>query len=194
MKYFIVNTLPFALEGQVVVKRRPGEIASRAYRLSTGERVGWPGIVTLEMAKDRGRTLAGLVANTMSMLIVRKEMADVFMHLENSDLLEVLPAEIRSPEGQVVSREYSVLNPLEPADCLDVKASQCKLSGNDVVGLDEDKVVLTEAKIPRRSLFRMSRYPSSYVVSSEALKTIKALSIGELNVYLHDVVVAVGGD
>lgn len=143
---------------------------------STGESAAavWPADARCVMSsKLGGMVLADFVSNTLSLLIVHKRVKEI-MEKVNRGPTEYLPLSILNHKKRLASTDYFVANPLGTYDVLDLKASDIKRSGADVVKVKT--FVLDPVKMKRApDLFRPNESPESYFISKRIATELRKL-------------------
>lgn len=114
------------------------------------------------------------MANPLSCMVVSKRLADGLRD-EKVDRLEYLPVSIIDHKGKVASKDYFILNPLEPVDCIDRKNSKFKASA---ILPDEitrfEKLVIDESAVPGgRKIFRMKGFGNIALVAKTLADSLK---------------------
>jgi len=95
-----------------------------------------------------------------SMLIIISPKLRDFLRSQRLTRVEYLPISIRNHKGKVATRDYCILHPIDPVDCLDLKKSKVEWGMIDKTCIDEvTKLVIDETKIePSRAVFRMKSF------------------------------------
>ena len=108
------------------------------------------------------------------MVIVASERLKKFFESRNTKFLEYLPVRIIDHKGKPVNREYFILNPILPVDCLDNEKSNVKWS--EIVEGDirsVQRIILDPTRIdPDRELFRLHRYFDPILVRRDVAEAI----------------------
>jgi len=107
-------------------------------------------------------------------LIVGSARLRRFLESRDTSFLEYLPVSIRNHKGRVASKDYFVVNPIVPVDCLDEDASEAEAS-SIIPGEIEmvQRLVLDPQRVdPAREIFRIARFPEITVVQRKLAEAI----------------------
>ncbi|HWU41802.1 MAG TPA: DUF1629 domain-containing protein [Bdellovibrio sp.] len=95
----------------------------------------------------------------LNMLIVVSKSLKSFLQAQDISKMEFLPVSIVDQRGKVMSKEYSILHPLELIDCMDRSASEFEM---DIIDPDSfgtiSKLVLDESLTEDRKIFNMKGF------------------------------------
>jgi hypothetical protein len=105
---------------RAIVRAPPTNVDAEAVaRLGRGQPVA---IAVPDLAIESGDQLTPLLGNTLGWLIVDQQLL-AFIKQHGRCVSQDLRAVLRDAAGKMVSESYTVVNPLEPYDCVDAKAS-----------------------------------------------------------------------
>jgi len=112
----------------------------------------------------------------ISMLIVGSARLVAFLRTRVSTNLEFLPVAIANHKKKIISRDYSIIHPTDPVDCLDMTKSAPRWSTIDKETINKVKMlVIDEKKVdPTRSLFRPRSFFRVVLVKRELAEAIDA--------------------
>jgi hypothetical protein len=122
------------------------------------------------MSDDHPRSI-GLLDNVMNLadLIVVHARLKGFLEAKALKNLEYLPVSILNHKGRTASRDYFIVHPLVPQDCLDVQKSGVRF--NAIIRTDISSVrqlVLDPSRIdPDVRLFRLAHFTLPVLVDKE---------------------------
>lgn len=107
-------------------------------------------------------------------LIVVSDLLKVFLEDRQIVKVEYLPISIINHKGRVASKEYWIVHPIEPVNCLDLKASGATTSAMDPEQVSfVKKLVLDEDELDEsRELFRPKHFSSVTLVHRELASAI----------------------
>jgi uncharacterized protein DUF1629 len=110
------------------------------------------------------------------MLIVGSGRLREFFESRAAPKVEYLPVAIIDHKGKVASKEYSIIHPLDPVDCIDQAASQVRWHEFDKNAIDGVKrLVIDESKVePERVLFRLKFFYWATLIRREVAELIDA--------------------
>ena len=162
----------------------PTGLGVKYARLSLGQAIAaeWPADASIPMADDRtGIKLGSLIGNTQSFLLLHRDVKDLIAAEHDRRggnwPIEYLPFTLINHKGRAHSKDYFVVNPIGPRDCINHKLSKIEyFKGNKDKVVDIDRLVLDPEKLREAPpLFRVKQDPWKYVFD-DALK--KALERG----------------
>ena len=109
-------------------------------------------------------------------LIVGSARLAQFLQARGLEAVEYLPVAVVNHKKKVVSRDYFIIHPVNPVDCLDIAKSGARFSKIDKTTADEvKKLVLDEKRIPStRELFRPKPFYDVVLASRELAEAIVA--------------------
>jgi hypothetical protein len=109
-------------------------------------------------------------------LIVASRRLKEFLESQALTHVEYLPVTILNHKNRPASKDYFIVHPIDPIECLDEKASGAQRSNIDTDTIQKLKrLVIDEAKIePTRSLFRAKHFPKVIFVRRTLADTIDA--------------------
>lgn len=139
------------------------------YDLKSGKSFAgvFPEDVEFEMSPDfpRNTVLTDNLMNEEGVVVCSAALKQ-FLEARGTACIEYLPVAIRNHKNRIASKDYFIITPLEPIDCLDETASGAE--ENLILPGEFDSVqrlVLMEEKIdPTREIFRIARFPNVTVV------------------------------
>jgi hypothetical protein len=110
------------------------------------------------------------------MLIVASPKLKAFVEARKLKKVEYLPLRIIDHKGKVASKDYFIIHPIEPVDCLDLEASGAIRSTIDTETIRKVKrLVLDESKLdPDRELFRPKGFYRATLVRRALAQAIDA--------------------
>jgi hypothetical protein len=112
--------------------------------------------------------------NNVNRVIVGSKRLREFFQARNSQCTEYLPVGIMGHKGKLLSREYCIIHPVMPVDCLNIEESG--VSWNRIVKekiRSVKRVVLDPGRIDmRRDIFRLNRYFDLILVRREVAEAI----------------------
>lgn len=107
-------------------------------------------------------------------IIVGSARLKSFLESQGIHHMEYLPVSIRNHKGKIASKDYFIINPTHPVNCLDEAASEPK--ANLILPGEIRKVnrlVLDQQKIdPSRDIFRIARFPMVTLVHRRLAESI----------------------
>lgn len=141
----------------------PLEGVDRDWELSEGvpRAASFPAGALLRMSNRHPRDIA-LTDNLINLgrLIVASARLKDFLQARGLKNVEYLPVSIINHKGRVASKDYFVVHPIVPQDCLDLQASGARYSHiipSDVASVQ--KLVIDPARVdPDVSLFKLKSY------------------------------------
>lgn len=185
MRYFIINLMPTVDMDYCVLEYAPEGTLDLSFRMSRGVPMGadHPSEPKWQMSEEFGGIkLPSLISNTANMLVVNRELKEVFERVEAP--VECLPFVLFNHKGRVASRDYFIINPLGSFDCLDVERSDIVRSENGIVAVDRH--VLDSRKMEEApDIFRVPESPEVIIVSHRLADEMK--KVNPTNVYLIEV-------
>ena len=183
MDYYSINKGPLVDRNLCVLDREPKGTNMFTHRMGEGHPMGdkYPANPEWQMSEKYGGTqLASLISSHY--LVVERRLKEVF---ERTGVpMECLGFTLHDRKGQVVSRDYFLLNPLGTFDCLHLEKSEIEYSDEvpgEIVGID--KYVLDSNKLRSApDFFRIKEDPYVYVLSHKLVDALQQLH--PTNVYL----------
>ena len=111
--------------------------------------------------------------NNIRYLIIGSERLKSFLESQCLTEVEYLKVAIRDHKGKKAAHYY-IVNPLEPIDCIDHKASGTVFDTAIKTDVDRLKrLVLRDDKLePERRIFRISGYPNAILVREDLARAI----------------------
>ena len=96
----------------------------------------------------------------ISLLIVGSIRLRTFLEKQCVPRVDYLPVTILNHKSKPVSSDYSIINPLEPIDCIDLEKSEARMDSMDKSTIEGvSRLVIDESKIEQgRVLFRPKRF------------------------------------
>jgi uncharacterized protein DUF1629 len=149
------------------------------FRLAQGEPLAatFPADVRFHMNPDfpNDLLLADNLENTDLCLVVSAKLREALEKRKLSHV-EYLPVSIINHRGRVASKDYSIVHPLNPVDCIDRDKSVFKESRIIPGRIDRfKKLVVNKARIPEdRTLFHMKDFSDIAVVRNDLAKALDA--------------------
>jgi hypothetical protein len=149
------------------------------FRLGQGEPLAetFPADVRFHMNPDfpTDLLLVDNLENTDLCLVVSAKLREALEKQKLSDV-EYLPVSIINHRGRVASKDYSIVHPLNPVDCIDRGKSVFKENRIIPGRIDRfKKLVVNRAQIPEdRRLFYMKDFSDIAVVRSDLAKALDA--------------------
>jgi hypothetical protein len=109
----------------------------------------------MDLDKPNDTLLTDNLFNT-DLLIVGSPRLTEFFELQGVPKVEYLPVAIINHKGKVISREYVIINPVEPVVCIDLNKSEVTWDEMDESTIEHvSRLVIDETKVePARALFR----------------------------------------
>jgi hypothetical protein len=159
------------------ITKLPKELDRRDWKLATGvPSTGWfPAGVSLDLARNKGGTLADAVPNVFYLQIVSQKLRDL-LAAESQARWEFLPVILRDRKRRPVDTSYFIANLLDVLPCVDMTASECELS--KVISGEVEyfrRLVLDVAKIPAAArAFRMREQPRTILVREDLARSLEA--------------------
>jgi hypothetical protein len=158
----------------------------KTFRLNDGTPLAaqFPGDVAFHMHPDYPNDLL-LVDNLLNrdMVIVASRRLQECVREHAPADVEYLPVSIVDHKGRIASKDYSIIHPVNPIDCIDMGNSVFEadlIDANDIESFD--KLVLDETKIPpARSLFRLRGFWEITLVRQDLAKAIDAMGLSGLS-------------
>jgi hypothetical protein len=144
----------------------------RAFRLTDGTPLAasFPADVSLQFNPDfpNDLLLADNMKNTSSLAIVSERLAAVVRDQVTTGI-ELLPVSLLDHKGGVASKDYFIVHPVDPLDCIDREQSVFEES---LIARGEieffDRLVLDDTRIPaERKVFRLKGFPDIILVQRE---------------------------
>jgi hypothetical protein len=110
------------------------------------------------------------------LLIVGSLKLAQFLQSRQANGLEYLPVAIANPKKKIVSKDYCIIHPTDPVDCLDVAKSGARWSKIDKQSINAvKKLVLQEDKIdPKREVFRLQSFFDVILVKRDLAEAMDA--------------------
>ena len=107
-------------------------------------------------------------------LIVGSGKLKQFLESRGANRLEYLAVSIRDHKGRIASKDYYVLNPIDPVECLDDESSVAEpsLILPDEIDSVQTLVLNVERIDPKREIFRIARFPIVTVVHRRLAEAI----------------------
>jgi len=110
----------------------------------------------------------------IDLLIVVSSKFKAFLESRNLKKVEYLPVTINNHKGRVASKDYYIIHPVEPVDCLDLEGSGAEM---DFIAKSEvssvERVVLDDTRIDyERELFKPSSFYEVTLVKRELAQAI----------------------
>lgn len=141
----------------------PPERVPRSFELYEGvpRAAGFPADALFRMSHDHPKNM-GLTDNLMNVgtLIVASLALKRFFEARPLKNVEYLPVTIVNHKERVASRDYFIVHPVVPQDCLDIQASGSTYSTlvpTDIV--DVDQLIIDPARVdPEVELFRLQHF------------------------------------
>jgi hypothetical protein len=154
----------------------PEEIGIDYFMMATGERIGdaYPSDARIRMSGEReGIRLGALIGNTLSYLIVHREVVDVTRPFCAEIDVEYLPFTLINHKGRVHSDAYLIVNPIGTESVLDLDLSEIlyfEMPGDpydgEIISLD-NPVIDPEKAAQAPPLFRLAESPDRIVASAD---------------------------
>ena len=164
-------------EGFCVVKPPSG--IKKAYQLDTGvsRAEGWPSDVACQMSPDYPKDIElsdNLFGARLAVVSGRIQAALVG---ENVNHVEFLPLTILNHKGRVAATDYSIMNPLDICDCIDMEQSE--VTRNPVDGesiMSCKRLVFRDDSIPPKwKVFRPKFATARILIRADIVKTLEAI-------------------
>jgi hypothetical protein len=112
--------------------------------------------------------------NNINRVIVGSKRLSDFLQARNPKCVEYLPVGIMGHKRKMLSRQYSIIHPIEPVDCLDIDRSG--VSWNKLVEgkiRSVKRIVLDPARLdPDREIFRLNRFFEVILVRRDVAEAI----------------------
>jgi uncharacterized protein DUF1629 len=149
------------------------------YQLRKGvpRAAGFPREAAFAMDPDRPNDtlLTDNLFNTDLLIVGSRELRE-FFETQGVPKLEYLPVAIIDHKGKKVSREYFIINPIEPVDCIDFAKSEITWDEMDKAAIEDvSRLVIDETKVePARALFRPKGLHQIIMVRREIAEKIDA--------------------
>lgn len=194
MRYFFIDKLKRDDPKNYFVDTNPKGLGLASWRPAEGAPIGdkWPKTPppVYPSADSPGIKLTSFIGNTQSYLVVSSELRKVIEEHCRGREVEYLPVTLHTHKKREQSRDYCLVNPLGPVDCLDLARSKIvysKSGSGEVVGVD--KFVLDPRKVEGvAALFRIKEDPRQYAVTEPLAR---AFADGKFtNLYLTEIEVA----
>ncbi|RMG93914.1 MAG: hypothetical protein D6705_17425 [Deltaproteobacteria bacterium] len=136
MRYFMIERLgdQRKFDEYVVVTKDPSGLKLKTFYLSRGRRVGefYPDDATIQLQDDcPGLVLTSFLANTQGLLIFDTRCKEVVEEACRGQEIEYLPFTLLDHGGDLLSKDYWIVNPIGTFDCVD-------RSRSDISYLDDD--------------------------------------------------------
>ena len=130
----------------------------KPYRLRKGLSVAadFPDDAAFTMNADfpNNILLTDNLINTDEMIVASAKLKH-FLERQELSHLEYLPVTILNHKGKPASRDYFIVHPIDPVDCLDIKKSQPEWSAIDKTLIESvEKLVINEEVVKNRALFK----------------------------------------
>jgi hypothetical protein len=113
--------------------------------------------------------------NTRTLIVASLKLKN-FLETRQLPKVEYLPITILDHKGRPASRDYFIIHPIEPVDCLDVSQCGAQRSSIDPETIQWlDRLVIDEGKIdPSRDMFRLKFFYDVILVRRELAAAIDA--------------------
>ena len=166
-----------SVDGACVLKDLRG--LEKTFRLNNGTPLaaGFPGDVAFHMHPDFPTDLL-LVDNLLNsdMVIVASKRLQDCVRAQSPSEVEYLPVKIIDHKGRIASKDYAIIHPVRPVDCIDKQHSVFETNPIDPDDIETlEKLVIDEAKIPAdRRLFRMQGFWGMTLVRNALAAAIAA--------------------
>lgn len=132
-------------------------------------------VFTMDPDSPYDTLLADNLPNT-KMLIVGSRKLKEFIEEQKTKEVEYLPVTILDHRGRVASRDYFIIHPIRPVDCLNLDECGARWSSLDETSISRVKrLVINESKINRkRVLFRAKYFEKAILVRRNLAEAIDA--------------------
>jgi hypothetical protein len=152
----------------------PDGIGTRWYRLSSGVPFGtdYPTDVQLRLGDDfPGLKLPSFIGNTSGLLIVDTKAAALIL-THDVGRTERLAFALIDHRGEVHSRDYVFLNPLECINCVNLEHSVVRRSRKGAIRVISKLVLAESRRAALIDLFRVGEEPAIYVFSERVVSAL----------------------
>lgn len=151
---------------------------------------GFPAEAIFRMSArhKKNTSLTDNLINLTNLIVVSSKLKD-FLQSKTLKNVEYLPVSIVNHKAKVVSREYFIVNPIIPQDCLDVKASGASYSDINPTDIDMvENLVIKPARIdPGVSLFKIKGYGRPTLIRRQLVQEIQRAAFrGVFFLELHE--------
>jgi hypothetical protein len=110
------------------------------------------------------------------MLVVVSQQVKEFLEKRALKKVEYLPVAIFDHKQKIASRDYFLIHPIDPVDCIDLDKSEVEWGIIDEESIDEvNHLVIDETRIdPEREMFRLKHFCDIVLVRWELAEAIDA--------------------
>jgi hypothetical protein len=140
----------------------------------------FPKKANFRMDRDRPRdTLLLDAVSNVDALIVAAPRLRAVLEEESLEKVEYLPVAISDHKKKIASKDYVIVHPIEPVDCIDQDESVLEWSVIDTEKIEVlEKLVIDENRIPKtRKLFRVHHIPDVILAHRSLVSRIEAARI-----------------
>lgn len=122
-------------------------------------------VFPMDLELPHNMYLPDSLMNINSLIVASQRLKD-FLSNKQLESVEYLPVSIRDHKGRITKKNYFIVHPIEPVDCLDLDASEADYSPLDPSLVDDvEQLVFDEEKLDdRRELFRPKYFPDITLV------------------------------
>lgn len=125
-------------------------------------------VYTMDLNYPTDTLLVDNLGNTDLLIVVSSKFKE-FLESRNLKNVEYLPVTINNHKGRAASKDYYIIHPVEPVDCLDLEESRAEM---DFIAKSEvssvEKVVLDDTRVDcERELFKLSSFYEVTLVKRE---------------------------
>jgi hypothetical protein len=132
-------------------------------------------VMSMDAEYPKAIALADNIHNTCRLIVVSQRLKE-FFDQRNLKNVEFLPVRIMNHKNRLASKDYFIINPIRPQECLDIKKSGCTWS--DIIKDDIDEIkrlVLDEKRLdPEVAMFRLKHFYKPVLVKRELADAITA--------------------
>jgi hypothetical protein len=132
--------------------------------------------------------LADNVYNLRGLIVVSKKLKE-FIEKTEPPNVEYLPVSIINHKGRIASKDYFIINPFVPQDCIDLQNSDIQWNAIDPEIISACfEMVIDETRIdPSITIFRLKYYPTKILVKRDmANKILNGGFIGTRFIEIED--------
>jgi hypothetical protein len=158
------------------------ENVDESYRLLYGESYAkeFPAKARFKMDPDfpNDTLLADCLLNLLGELVVSQPVVELLQR-EKLPKVEYLPVKVLDHRGRSVGQPYSIVHPVSPVDCLDIKACEPTWSASDPEDILFLKHLVIDAKRvePKRRLFRCASHATPKIIHRSLAKALTAAKL-----------------
>ena len=162
-------------EGHAVIQSPEGIERLSRFVFGVPMREGFPTGVISRMDPEYPRDLVLSDSLHGAGLIVVSNRVKALLDGAGAECVEFLPVEIRDHKRRVASRDYLILNPYDPVDCIDLDKSGPKWNAIDpsVMMACKGLVLRPDAVHAARMVFRMKSWPMHILLRVEIADQMK---------------------